>query len=443
MNRLTFFTLASCASTLLSIRCYASSTDDCHVGAYRLADASVVDIAPSDDDTLRWRRFDGATGLLRKNQDGSWTSTFGWTQRPDGKQVSFSACDAGEISFDKQAGRRIDFDVTETTFQSHGIDLAGRLVLPKGTGRVPIVVLTHGAERDSARDFYWLQRAFPARGIGAFVFDKRSTGASKGEYTQDFNVLADDVVAAMREARRVAGSRVGRSGYQGGSQAGWILPLAAQRLPVDFVIVSFGLAVSVIDEDQEEMALEMKVKGHTAEEISKALEVADAAETVIASSFTQGFERFDAVRAKYRNEPWYKDVHGNYTHFLLPYSADELREKGKQYVFGTPFYYDPMPALRAVKAPQLWVLGEDDFEAPSAETSRRLKSLIKAGHPITLALYPRAEHGLTEYEIGPDGERVSTRYVAGYFDMMCDFASTGRLHGPYGSSVITSKHAGQ
>src|SRR5262249_35227188 len=156
--------------------------------------------------------------------------------------------------------------------------------------------------------------------------------------------------------------------------------------------------------------------------------------------FTQGFERFDAVRAKYRDAPWYKDVHGNYTHFLLPYSADELREKGKQYVFGTPFHYDPMPALRAVKAPQLWVLGEDDFEAPSAETSRRLKSLIKAGHPITLALYPHAEHGLTEYEIGPDGERVSTHYVAGYFDMMCDFASTGRLHGPYGSSVITSKH---
>src|SRR5262249_53679525 len=157
-------------------------------------------------------------------------------------------------------------------------------------------VLTHGGERDSARDFYWLQRAFPANGIGAFVFDKRGTGASKGQYTQDFNVLADDVVAAMREARRIAGNRVGRSGYQGGSQAGWILPLAAQRLPVDFVIVSFGLAVTVIDEDQEEVALEMKFKGHSADEISKALEVADAAETVIASSFTKGFERFDAVR---------------------------------------------------------------------------------------------------------------------------------------------------
>jgi hypothetical protein len=207
-------------------------------------------------------------------------------------------------------------------------------------------------------------------------------------------------------------------------------------MPVDFVIVSFGLAVSVIDEDQQEVALEMRLKGHNAAEIAKALEVADAAEAVIESAFTKGFERFDMVRAKYRSEPWYKDVHGNYTYLLLPYSEAQLREKGKEYVFGTPFRYDPMPTLRAVNTPQLWILGEDDLEAPSAETSRRIKTLIAEGRPITLALYRGAEHGMTEYQTGPDGERVSTRYAAGYFAMMRDFIRTGRLQGPYGSSVI-------
>jgi dienelactone hydrolase len=343
----------------------------------------------------------------------------------------------GEIHFDGMAGRRMDFDVTETTFHSRDVDLAGRLVVPKGREQVPIVVLVHGAEHTSARDTYALQRLLPAEGIGAFVYDKRGTGASAGKYTQDFDVLADDAVAAMREARRIAGRRVGRTGYQGGSQGGWVAPLAATRVPVDFVIVSFGLAVSVIDEDQQEVALELRLKGHSTEEIAKALEVADAAEAVIESAFTKGFERFDMVREKYRNEPWYKDVHGNYTYLLLPYSEAELREKGKAYVFGTPFRYDPMPTLRAVKAPQLWILGEDDLEAPSAETSRRIKTLIAEGRPITLALYPGAEHGMTEYETRPDGERVSTRYSAGYFAMMRDFARNGRLRGAYGSGVIT------
>jgi pimeloyl-ACP methyl ester carboxylesterase len=240
----------------------------------------------------------------------------------------------------------------------------------------------------------------------------------------------------MREAKRIAGTRCARIGYQGGSQGGWVAPIAATHAPVDFVIVSFGLAVSVIDEDQEEVALEMRLKGHTQEEISKALEVASAAEAVFESGFTKGFERLDAVRAKYRNEPWYKDVHGNYTHFILPYTAAEAREKFKDSLPGTPFRYDPMPTLRAVKTPQLWILGEDDLEAPSAETSRRIKTLIVEGKPITLALFPHAEHGMTEYEIASNGERVSTRYAPGYFAMMRDFARNGRLSGSYGSSAV-------
>jgi hypothetical protein len=421
-----------------------STAKDCQIGAYRFSDGELIDIARSEGDTLRWRKFDGTTGVLHKKEDGAWTSTLGWTDRPDGHTASFTRCTKGEIEFDGRKAHRIAFDVTDTVFEGRGgIKLAGRLVLPKGDNSVPIVVLVHGAEHDSAREWYSLQRLLPAENVGAFVYDKRGTGGSGGKYTQDFDTLADDAVTAMREAKRIAGTRCARIGYQGGSQGGWVVPLAATRAPVDFVIVSFGLAVSVIDEDQQEVALEMRLKGHTPEEISKALEVASAAEAVFESSFTKGFERFDAVRAKYRNEPWYKDLHGNYTHFILPYTAAEIREKGKEFIFGTPFRYDPMPTLRAVEASQLWILGEDDLEAPSAETSRRIKVLIAEGKPIILALFPRAEHGMTEYEVASNGERVSTRYAPGYFAMMRDFARNGQLSGSYGSSTIVKPKMAQ
>ncbi len=429
--------LAACIGVALAAHVEPGAVHHCEIGTYRFSDGGIVDIARSEGDTFRWRKFDGTTGVLHKKQDGSWTSTLGWTDRPDGHTASFTRCATGEIQFDGKKAHRIRFDATDTMFEGRGgLKLAGRLVLPKGNQRVPIVVLVHGAERDSARDSYALQRLLPAENVGAFVYDKRGTGGSDGKYTQDFDTLADDAVAAMREARRIAGTRCAGIGYQGGSQGGWVAPLAATRAPVDFVIVSFGLAVSVIDEDQEEVALEMRLKGHTQEETSKALEVASAAETVFESSFTKGFERFDAVRAKYRNEPWYKDLHGNYTHFILPYTAAEAREKFKDSLPGTPFRYDPMPTLRAVKTPQLWILGEDDLEAPSAETGRRIKVLIAEGKPITLALFPHAEHGMTEYEVTPGGERISTRYAPGYFTMMRDFARNGQLSGTYGSSVI-------
>jgi pimeloyl-ACP methyl ester carboxylesterase len=427
----------ACISAAIAGRSEVPAAGNCQIGTYRFSNGEIIDVAPSEGNTFRWRKFDGATGVLHKQENGSWTSTLGWTDHPDGHTAAFTDCATGEIEFDGKKAHRISFEVTDTLFEGRGgVKLAGRLVLPKGDNSVPIVVLVHGAEHDSAREDYSLQRLFPAENIGAFVYDKRGTGGSEGKYTQDFDTLADDAVAAMQEAKRIAGTRCARIGYQGGSQGGWVAPLAAIRAPVDFVIVSFGLAVSVIDEDQQEVALEMRLKGHTQEEISKALEVASAAEAIFESNFTKGFERFDAVRAKYRNEPWYKDLHGNYTHFFLPYSEAELREKGRAFVWGTPFRYDPMPTLRSVKAPQLWILGEDDLEAPSAETSRRIKVLIAEGKPITLALFPHAEHGMTEYEVASNGERVSTRYAPAYFAIMRDFARNGQLPGSYGSSRI-------
>jgi pimeloyl-ACP methyl ester carboxylesterase len=427
---------AVCIGAVIAGESKSAGPEDCQIGTYRFSDGESVDIARSEGDTFRWRKFDGTTGVLHKG-DGSWISTLGWTDHPDGHTASFTRCATGEIEFDGKKADRIPFDTIDTMFEGRGgIKLAGRLVLPKTNDPVPIVVLVHGAERDSARDSYALQRLLPGENVGAFVYDKRGTGGSAGKYTQDFETLADDAVAAMQEAKRIAGTRCARIGYQGGSQGGWVAPIAATHASVDFVIVSFGLAVSVIDEDQEEVALEMRLKGHNPEEISKALEVASAAEAVFESGFTKGFERFDAVRAKYRNESWYKDLHGNYTHFILPYTAAEAREKFKDSLPGTPFRYNPMPTLRAVKAPQLWILGEDDLEAPSAETGRRIKVLISEGKPITLALFPHAEHGMTEYEVAPDGERVSTRYAPGYFKMMRDFARNSQLSGTYGSSAV-------
>jgi hypothetical protein len=245
------FTNAALAVSFVACATAAIAADDCHVGAYRLADGRILDIAPSDGATLRWRALDGETGSLAVQSDGSWRSTVGWTGRKDGRKVIFSDCARGRINFAGVSGKRVPLQVTETRFSSRGVTLVGRLVLPLGRGPVPIVVLIHGAEHDSAREFNFLQRLLPAEGVGAFVYDKRGTGGSGGQYTQDYPILGSDAVAALREARRLAGGRAGRVGYQGGSQGGWIAPLAAKKAAVDFVIVSFGLAVSPLAEERE------------------------------------------------------------------------------------------------------------------------------------------------------------------------------------------------
>jgi pimeloyl-ACP methyl ester carboxylesterase len=411
-------------------------TGDCLIGTYQLQDGTDVDIGATEGPHLRWRRRNGMTGELTKESDGSWTSTLGWTKRPDGKRVSFSDCARGEISFDDVKGKRIAFDVTDTKFQGAGVSLAGRLVMPKGSSRVPIVVLIHGSEHDSARDFYALQRQFPAAGIGAFVYDKRGTGASMGRYTQDYLLLADDAIAAVHEAKRLSGSRAGRIGYQAGSQGGWVAPLAAKIEPVDFVIVGFGLAVSPLDEDREAIALDVTRHGYGADVMAKAMEVADATAAILLSDFREGYDRLDAVRARYTNEPWFKYIHGDITFALLQMSQDQLRERGPELLPHVPAQYDPMPVLRNLNVPQLWILAADDTDAPSAETVHRLRALAAEGKRIVTAVFPHTDHGIYEYETKADGTRMSTRHPDGYFAMMLDFIRTGRVRKNYGTNMI-------
>jgi len=414
---------------------FGASPDDCRIGSYLLDDGSDIDIAASDGDTLRWRRSDGTTGALHPQADGTWASTRGWTKAADGVVVSFAGCDT--IRLGKVSGTRRKFDVRDVVFESHHTSLAGRLVMPPGENKVPVVVLLHGSEHDSALQDYSLQRMLPAQGIAAFVYDKRGTGSSGGKYTQDFSLLADDAVAAVSKARSLAGARLGRIGFQAGSQGGWVAPLAASRTPVDFAIICFGLAVSVIDEDRESVELQLSEKGYSPAEIRDALKVARAVENVWASGFSSGYAELNRLRSHYSKSRWYGDLRGDYTWIFLPKSETEIRAMAPDFEWHTPFNYDPMPVLRSLHTPQLWVLGGEDYEAPSRETRKRLESLIAGGGDYTIAYYANAEHGMTFFEADASGDRISTRYAPGYFQLIRDFALYGAVPGQYGNAEVT------
>lgn len=411
-------------------------TGNCGTNIYQLSDGSKVDIGVIDDDHLRWRKEDGTTGLLTRNPNGSWTSALGWTNRPDGKRISFD-CDKNTIDFAGVSGKRIPLEVTDVAFEGAGVRLAGRLVMPQGTARVPIVVLVHGSEHSSALDSYSLQRQLPAEGIGVFVYDKRGTGKSGGVYTQNYLELADDTIAAKNEAGLLAGARAGRIGYQGGSQGGWVAPLAAKIEPVDFVIVGFGLAVSPLYEDREAIAFDLTSHGYGPGEVAKAMHIADATAAIIISNFRKGYDQLAAVKAKYGKEPWFKYVHGDITFFMLETPEAKLRQEGPVLLAGVPADYDPMPVLRNLGTPQLWILAANDHDAPSAETVRRLRALQAKGKPVTVAVFPDTEHGIYEYETTADGKRVDTRNPDGYFAMMRDFILHDQIGAQrYGTSTI-------
>ncbi|WP_368564971.1 alpha/beta hydrolase family protein [Pseudoxanthomonas sp. UTMC 1351] len=96
--------------------------------------------------------------------------------------------------------------------------------------------------------------------------------------------------------------------------------------------------------------------------------------------------------------------------------------------------YDSVGALRRVNVPLLWVLAEDDREAPIERTRDALLGLIDDGRPIELYMFPDTDHGMFEYETLPDGSRRGTRITDGYLRLLVDWIR-GTPQRSYGRGV--------
>jgi len=412
----------------------------CHVGVYRLGDGGWVDVAPLENEGLRWRRLDGSTGRMTPDAEGRWVSTLGSTSRIEGPQPQPGDCDDGRMIFEGQSGYRMALDVKDTTFVGQGgTRLNGRLILPPGDGPVPIMVEVHGSEGANALDFNAFQRFAPASGVGVFVYAKRGSGGSEGHYTQDFYVLAEDAAAAVVEARRLAGARVSRVGLHGASQGGWVAPLAAARIPVDFVIVGFGMAYGVLSEDSDQVVQDLEARGWGPEVLGQAREITDVTGAFVASHGAVGFEGLEAVRARYRAEPWFADIRGEFTGLLLNAPNEQIMAMAPQLENGPSWDYDPLPVLSSLDTPMLWIQAEDDRAAPPDATRRRLIDLSAQGRPITLLEYPDTDHGIVRFETSPDGSRTSLGYAPGYFQAVLDWARASRLDGTYGDGRLLAR----
>jgi len=231
----------------------------------------------------------------------------------------------------------------------------------------------------------------------------------------------------------MAKGRISRAGYFGGSQGGWVAPLAATRSSADFVAVGFGLVVSPIDEDRAQMVDELRAAGYGEEAFADARRLSQATARLLTSGFTEGFEELSQLRDELQDQPWYGTVQGEYSGDMVRTSDAELRRIGRARFDNLELIwdYDAIGALRRLDAPLLWVLAGKDREAPIEDTRQALASLRAEGKPIDLYLFPDTDHGMVEFETLPDGTRRITRITDGYLRLLADWIK-GEVHGSYG-----------
>ena len=310
-----------------------------------------------------------------------------------------------------------------TSFDSVGTKMNGMLIEPPGeNAKRPLVVMVHGSERSSPIGGIY-GYAMAAQGISVFVYDKRGTGGSDGEYTQNFELLAADAAKALDTARGMTAGRHGRAGFFGGSQGGWVAPLAATRTKADFVAVGFGLVASPIEEDREQMVSEVRAAGLGKDAEALVNRLSAATSKLVLTNFAQGYDALDAVRREMAAQPWAAAINGEYSGAIARMTNDELKRLGRARFDNVELSwdYDAVAGLKKLDTPLLWVLAGEDREAPIETTRAALLGLAKEGKPFDVYLFPDTDHGMFEFTTAADGSRKITRITDGYLKLLGDW----------------------
>lgn len=422
--------------------------DTRYSGAYVLDDGLFVFVTPRDGKVLRFRTMAGESGALWPVGERRFEGGKGWAEREPAYNTFEFDADGSALTWNRtglpsRRADRVKLSETISTFPSGNLTLRGKLVMPATPCPCPAVVVVHGSEDYSAVDHYAEPYIYAANGFAALAFDKRGTGESTGKYSQNFRVLAGDVLAAVKWLRDQSGIDADRVHLAGFSQGGWIAPLAAARDGnIRSVLVGYGPMVPVTGEDRWGYVYELQQKGFSDDDIAKVDRIND----VLSDIFDRGANRWNELASMFsesKDEPWFAAVKG--TDSMLGEIADVkaplwMVRLYLWWKFGRedpPFIdrlYDPVPTLAALNSPSYWIFGGADSSMPTEWTIEALQRLQRRGKPVDYLIYPDADHGILRFKTDEHGQRHVIGYEPDYFRVQVDWLRRNSVVAPQAAS---------
>jgi uncharacterized protein len=281
----------------------------------------------------------------------------------------------------------------DVSFESQGTRLAGVVRRPPGDGPHPAVAFVDGsgpAERDS-----WDEEAeaLARAGFASLAWDKPGCGDSGGDWRdQGLEDRALEALAAVGCLQATAGVDPRRVALLGGSQGGWVGPLAASMSPDVAAVISLsGPGVSPYEQEAYRVERMLRDAGVDDGQVAEALAFFHRR----AGRLRRG-DDLEAVLAEqlgHKDAPWY------------PVLGDD--GVVEHLAFMARIYdYDPIPALEKVTCPVLAIWGQRDLYVPVAASAERFAAALgRAGNgSFRLEVVADADHGLRLPAAG-DAER--------------------------------------
>ncbi len=250
---------------------------------------------------------------------------------------------------------RLRFKETEVRVRTKDAILAGTVTEAATSGPHPGIVIVHGSGPGPRVDYGIWVALYASLGLTVLAYDKRGNGASTGEYpgeratVANLDAYAADASAVAGFLRSWSGVDPKRVGFHGGSQGGWIVPLAMRRLPAAaFAVLVSAPAVTV---GQQELY----------------------------AGLSDGSTRAPGLAE--------------------PDQAARVRSEHSG--------YDPTPVLAATTQPALWLNGSSDHQVPTVVNTEILLGLHRPNFDVRVL--PGVDHGLFENASGlvPDEARAT------------------------------------
>lgn len=171
----------------------------------------------------------------------------------------------------------MDFDLSERSVTEIGFDhgpdhLSGSLILPNQHHDGPIALIIHGdgpQDRFSGDGYLPLFNALLDQNIGIYSWDKAGIGDSSGNWLdQSMKDRATEAVVAFDMIASKRPQSAGKIGFLGFSQAGWVIPKAANLTPENAFGVIIGGAVNWQDQGAFYTRRRLLAEGKAEPEIS-------------------------------------------------------------------------------------------------------------------------------------------------------------------------------
>lgn len=258
-----------------------------------------------------------------------------------------------------------NFTVKNLKFFSEGDSLAGTIFKPDHISAA--IVLVHGSGQENRMTEFATLLA--KKGIAVLTYDKRGEGESGGIYagpevgtnnvdSLNLNLLSSDVSAAVNVLSKYLLNKKIKIGLMGGSQAGWIIPLAAKKnKDVRFMTIFSGALITV----KKQLRFQF---------------------------YTNGNAKF-----------W--DTHSE--------------EDARKHIMNDPDKYefidtDPMETLSKLSIPGLWIFGGKDIQVPVNLSIEYLNSLKSQKKNYEYKLYPELGHN-TAFSGSDDPVNYAVKWI--------------------------------